>query len=46
MVENFRILPADADRRQTCLHVGHLLIALPWQWADYAQSNRIILLGT
>ena len=46
-VENLRILPVGgAAARNVSPRVGHLHITvddLPWQWADYGQSNTIIL---
>jgi hypothetical protein len=48
-VENFRILPVGGPAaRNVSPRVGHLHITvddLPWQWADYGQSNTIILVG-
>jgi hypothetical protein len=48
-VENLRILPVGgAAARNLSPRVGHLHISvndLPWQWADYGQSNTIILIG-
>jgi Family of unknown function (DUF6130) len=48
-VENLRILPlGGAAARHVSPRVGHLHITvddLPWQWADYGQSNTIILVG-
>ena len=48
-VENVRILPVGgAAARNVSPRVGHLHITvddLPWQWADYGQSNTIILVG-
>jgi hypothetical protein len=48
-VENLRILPlGGAGARNVSPRVGHLHISvddLPWQWADYGQSNTIILVG-
>ena len=48
-VENLRILPVGgAAARDVSPRVGHLHITvddLPWQWADYGQSNTIILVG-
>ena len=48
-VENFRILPiGGAAARNVSPRVGHLHITvddLPWQWADYGQSNTILLVG-
>ena len=48
-VENLRILPVGgAAARNLSPRVGHLHITvddLPWQWADYGQSNTIILVG-
>jgi hypothetical protein len=47
--ENFRILPIGGPAgRDVSPRVGHLHITvddLPWQWADYGQSNTIILVG-
>ena len=46
-VENLRILPvAGADARKLSPRVGHLHITvddLPWLWADFGQSNTIVL---
>jgi hypothetical protein len=48
-VENLRILPVGgAAARNLLPRVGHLPITvddLPWQWADYGNSNTIILVG-
>ena len=48
-VENLRILPVGwAAARDVSPRVGHLHIRvddLPWQWAEYGQSNTIILVG-
>ena len=48
-VDNLRILPVGgAAARNVSPRVGHLHITvddLPWQWADYGQSNTIILVG-
>jgi Family of unknown function (DUF6130) len=48
-VENLRILPlGGAAASSVSPRVGHLHITvndLPWQWADYGQSNTIILVG-
>jgi len=48
-VENLRILPVGGPAaRNVSPRVGHLHITvddLPWQWADYGQSNTIILVG-
>jgi hypothetical protein len=48
-LENFRILPVGgADARKLSPRVGHLHITLddlPWQWADYGQSNTVILVN-
>jgi hypothetical protein len=48
-VENLRILPiGGAASREVSPRVGHLHISvddLPWQWADYGQSNTIILIN-
>ena len=48
-VENFRILAVGGPAaRNVSPRVGHLHITvddLPWQWADYGQSNTIILVG-
>lgn len=48
-VENLRILPlGGADASKVSPRVGHLHITvddLPWQWADYGNSNTIILVG-
>jgi hypothetical protein len=48
-VENLLILPVGGTAaRNVSPRVGHLHITvddLPWQWADYGQSNTIILVG-
>ena len=48
-VENLRILPlGGATASRVSPRVGHLHITiddLPWFWADYGQSNTIILGG-
>jgi hypothetical protein len=48
-VENFRVLPVGGPAaRNVSPRVGHLHVTvddLPWQWADYGQSNTIILVG-
>jgi hypothetical protein len=48
-VEHFRILPVGGPAaRNLSPRAGHLHITvddLPWQWADYGQSNTIILVG-
>jgi hypothetical protein len=48
-VENLRILPIGGPgSREVSPRVGHLHITLndmPWQWADYGQSNTIILIN-
>jgi Family of unknown function (DUF6130) len=48
-VENLRILPVGgAAARNLFPRAGHLHITvddLPWQWADYGNSNTIILVG-
>jgi hypothetical protein len=48
-VENLRIMPVGGSAaRNLSPRVGHLHITiddLPWQWADYGQSNTIILVG-
>ena len=48
-VENLRILPVGgAAARNVSPRVGHLHVTideLPWAWADYGQSNTIILVG-
>jgi Family of unknown function (DUF6130) len=48
-VENLRILPVGgAAALNLSPRVGHLHITvddLPWQWADYGNSNTIILVG-
>ena len=48
-VENLRILPlGGATARNVSPRVGHLHITLddlPWFWADYGQSNTVILGG-
>jgi hypothetical protein len=49
-VVNLRILPVGgAAARNLSPRVGHLHITvddLPWPWADYGNSNTIILVGT
>ena len=49
-VENLRILPVGGPAaRNLSPRVGHLHITvddLPWQWADYGQSDTIILVAT
>lgn len=48
-LENLRIVPVGgAAARDISPRVGHLHIQLddlPWQWADYGESNTIILVG-
>jgi len=48
-VEKLRILPVGgAAARDVSPRVGHLhtrVDDLPWQWADYGQSNTIIVVG-
>ena len=48
-VENFRVLAVGGPAaRNLSPRAGHLHITvddLPWQWADYGQSNTIILVG-
>jgi hypothetical protein len=48
-VENLRILAVGgASARDVSPRVGHLHITvddLPWQWADYGQSDTIILIA-
>jgi hypothetical protein len=48
-VENIRILPvAGPAARNVSPRVGHLHITvddLPWLWADFGQSNTIVLAG-
>jgi hypothetical protein len=48
-LENLRILPvAGAAARSVSPRVGHLHITvddLPWLWADFGQSNTIVLAG-
>jgi hypothetical protein len=48
-VENLRILPVGGSAaRDVSPRVGHLHITvddLPWQLADYGQSNTVILVG-
>ena len=48
-VENLRILPvAGPAARNVSPRVGHLHITvddLPWLWADFGQSNTIVLAG-
>ncbi len=48
-VENLRILPVGGPpARNVSPRVGHLHITLddlPWQWADYGQSDTIILVN-
>lgn len=48
-VENLRILPVGgAAARNVSPRVGHLHVTiddLPWAWADFGQSNTIILVG-
>ena len=48
-VENLRILPvAGPAARNLSPRAGHLHITvddLPWLWADFGQSNTIVLVG-
>lgn len=48
-LEYLRILPVGGPAaRNMSPRVGHLHITLddlPWQWADYGQSNTVILVG-
>ncbi len=48
-VDNLRILPVGgAAARNVSPRIRHLHITvdgLPWPWADYGQSNTIILVG-
>jgi Family of unknown function (DUF6130) len=48
-LENLRIVPVGgASARNISPRVGHLHITLddlPWQWADYGNSNTVILVG-
>lgn len=48
-LENLRILPIGGPgSREVSPRAGHLHITLndlPWQWADYGQSNTIILVN-
>jgi hypothetical protein len=48
-VENLRILPlGGSGASNVSPRVGHLHITvddLPWQWADYGNSNTVILVG-
>ena len=48
-VENLRILPlGGAAARNVSPRVGHLHITvddLPWLWADFGQSNTVVLAG-
>jgi hypothetical protein len=48
-VENLRILPLTGPAaRNLSPRVGHLHITvddLPWFWADFGQSNTIVLAG-
>ena len=48
-VENLRILPlGGATASKVSPRVGHLHITvddLPWLWADFGQSNTIVLVG-
>jgi Family of unknown function (DUF6130) len=48
-VENLRIMPVGGPAaRNVSPRVGHLHITvddLPWHWADYGQSNTIILVN-
>ena len=48
-VENLRILPlAGPAARNVSPRIGHLHITvddLPWLWADFGQSNTVVLAG-
>src|SRR3954468_9748481 len=48
-VENLRILPvAGPAARDLSPRVGHLHVTvddLPWLWADFGQSNTVVLAG-
>jgi hypothetical protein len=48
-VENLRILPvAGPAARNLSPRVGHLHVSLddqPWFWADFGQSNTVVLAG-
>ena len=48
-VENLRILPLGGPAaRNVSPRIGHLHITLddlPWLWADFGQSNSVILAG-
>jgi hypothetical protein len=48
-VENVRILPVSGPAaRNLSPRVGHLHITvddLPWRWADFGQSNTVVLVG-
>ncbi|MFB9978068.1 DUF6130 family protein [Mesorhizobium kowhaii] len=48
-VENLRILPVGGSAASNVSpRLGHLHVTvddLPWAWADYGQSNTIILVG-
>ena len=48
-VENLRVLPvAGPAARNLSPRVGHLHVTvddLPWFWADFGQSNTIVLVG-
>jgi hypothetical protein len=48
-VENLRILPLGGSAaRDVSPRIGHLHITvddLPWLWADFGQSNSVILAG-
>jgi hypothetical protein len=48
-VENLRIVPVGgAVAREISPRIGHLHVSvddLRWQWADFGQSNTIILIG-
>jgi len=48
-LENLRIVPVGgASARSISPRVGHLHLTLddlPWQWADYGNSNTVILVG-
>ena len=48
-VENVRILPVSGPAaRNLSPRVGHLHITvddLPWLWADFGQSNTVVLVG-
>ena len=48
-LENLRIVPVGgAAARDISPRVGHLHVTLddlPWQWADYGNSNTVVLVG-